>query len=252
MEISELKRIKEEKAITNKQLAELSGVPYGTITKIFCGVTKRPRADKIAAIENAIKNFIKDESGSLDLATWFSKETHTVDDWLNLPDDRRAELIDGVFYDMASPSIWHQRVVGLVYFLLLSYVKEKGGKCLPLLSPIGIQLDRDDKTVVEPDVVIVCNPDKVQDRIIHGAPDWIMEVVSPSTKKRDYIIKLNKYQNAGVREYWIVDKDQTRVTVYTNLDNPNEMQIDIYSFTDKIPVGIYDDLLIDMSEVLEY
>ena len=252
MEIEELKRLKEEKKITNQQLSTLSGVPYGTITMIFCGVTKRPRADKLAAIEKAIVDFWQDETGAVDLAALFSRNTNTIEDYFNLPDDKRAELIDGVFYDMAQPSVWHQRVIGFIHFILLSYVRGKGGKCLPLLSPIGVQLDMDEKTVVEPDVVVVCDPNKVHDRVIYGAPDWVMEVVSPSSKKRDYIIKLYKYQNAGVKEYWIVDRKQARVTVYTNLDKGEEMQVDIYSFNDEIPVGIYDDLKIDMREVLEY
>jgi Uma2 family endonuclease len=121
-----------------------------------------------------------------------------------------------------------------------------------LISPVGVQLDMDDKTVVEPDVVIVCNPDKVKDKVVYGAPDWVLEVVSPSSKKRDYILKLQKYQNAGVREYWIIDREKERVTVYTNLDNSEKMEVEIYSFDDKIPVGIYDDLVIDLSEIKDY
>ena len=252
MEIKDLKRIKEEKKLTNKQLAELSGVPYGTITKIFSGATKNPRADKIKAIEKAIRNFWNDEAGSLNLDNIFITNDNTVEDWFNLPDDVRAELIDGIFYNMGEPLVWHQRVVGLIYFLLLQYVRSKGGKCLPLLSPIGVQLDRDDKTMVEPDVVVVCDPEKVTEKVVYGAPDWVMEVVSPSSKKRDYIIKLQKYQNAGVREYWIVDQKKDRVTVYRNLDSAEDMQVDIYTLDSQIPVGIYDDLIIDMSETLEY
>lgn len=252
MDINELKRLKEEKKITNQQLADMSGVPYGTITKIFCGVTKRPRADKLAAIERAIKEFIEDESGALDLSVIFNKKTNTIEDYFNLPDNTRAELIDGEFYLMAEPTIWHQRVAGLIYFMLFSYVREKGRKCLPLIYPVGVQLDMDDKTVVEPDVVIVCNPDKVKDKVVYGAPDWVLEVVSPSSKKRDYILKLQKYQNAGVREYWIIDREKERVTVYTNLDNSEKMEVEIYSFDDKIPVGIYDDLVIDLSEIKDY
>jgi Uma2 family endonuclease len=252
MEINELKKLKEENKITNQQLAEISGVPYGTITKIFCGVTKRPRADKLAAIERAIKGVIDDESGALDLAVLFNRKTNTIDDYFNLPDNTRAELIDGEFYLMAEPTIWHQRVAGLVHFFLLSYVREKGGKCLPLIAPVGVQLDMDDKTVVEPDVVVVCDPNKVKDRVVYGAPDWALEVVSPSSKKRDYILKLQKYQNAGVREYWIIDREKERVTVYINLDMPDDMEVEIYSFDEKIPVSIYDDLVIDLSEIKGY
>ena len=252
MEILELKKLKEEKQITNEKLSELSGVSYSTITKIFSGATKRPRADKLLAIENAIRGFINDESGALDLSVFAKKKYNTVEDWLNLPDDRRAELIDGVFYDMAEPTIWHQRVAGLVYFEAIKYVREKGGNCLPLISPVGVQLDKDDKTVVEPDVVIVCDPDKVKDRVIYGAPDWVLEVVSPSSKTKDYIVKLGKYQNAGVREYWIIDRKQERVTVYSHLDDSENMEVKIYGFSEPVPVGIYDDLILDLSEIQRY
>ena len=252
MDINELKLLKEKKKLTNKQLSELSGVPYGTVTKIFSGATKRPKADKLAAIERVVKDFIEDESGYLNLAAIFNRNTNTIEDYFNLPDDVRAELIDGVFYNMAEPTIWHQRVAGLIFYILLKYVREKGGKCLPLIAPVGVQLDMDEKTVVEPDVVVVCDPDKVKDRVIFGAPDWVLEVVSPSSKKRDYIIKLQKYQNAGVREYWIVDRKKQQVTVYRNLDKGDDFEVEIYPFNTKIQVGIYDDLFIDMSEVLDY
>ena len=248
MEIYELKALKEEHGMTNEQIAELSGIPYSTVTKIFSGATKRPGHEKLKAIERSIHRFILDESGELNLPNALNYG-HTIEDYYSLPEDKRVELIDGVFYNMASPTVFHQRVSGLIYAIILFWIKGKGGKCLPLISPIDVQLDCDDKTMVQPDVVIVCDPDKVKDRVIYGAPDWVMEVVSKSSKKRDYIIKLQKYQNAGVREYWIVDGFQQRVLVYSNMDKGDEMSTTIYTFDDEVPVGIYEDLTIDMKEI---
>ena len=251
MEIKELKRLKEEYKITNELLAEISGVPYSTITKIFCGVTKNPRADKLRAIEDAIIDFCKDESDAGNIAVLFRGKAKTIDDWMNLPDDVRAELIDGVLYYMNNPSLWHQRVIGLVHYQLMSYIREKNGTCLPLMAPFGVQIDMDDDTVVQPDVMVVCDQSIIREYTVFGAPDFVMEVVSPSSKKRDYFIKLNKYQNAGVKEYWIVDRSKKHATVYTHLDDPEEMQLDVYPLNEKIPVGLYEDLYIDISELME-
>ena len=96
---------------------------------------------------------------------------------------------------------------------MLQHVLDKKGACLPMISPIDVQLDCDDKTMVEPDVVIVCDRDKIINRCIYGVPDFIIEVLSKSTKKKDSVIKLNKYLNAGVREYWMIDPMKKKVIV---------------------------------------
>ena len=248
MDIEELKKIKEENGITNQKLSEMTGVSYSTITKIFSGATKSPRADKIKAIENSLSRFLKDEEGSINFARMVNR-LHTADEYFNLPEEKRVELIDGVFYDLSSPTVWHQRVVGNIYAAILIYIKGKKGGCVPIVSPIDVQLDCDDSTVVQPDVVVVCDKDKIKENIIYGAPDWVIEVVSKSTKNRDYITKLKKYTSAGVKEYWIIDPIQGRVMVYTNLDNEEEMMVTLYTLADKIPVGLYDDLIIDMRDI---
>ena len=133
---------------------------------------------------------------------------------------------------------------------MISHVLDKKGKCLPMISPIDVQLDCDNKTMVQPDVVIVCDRDKIINRCIYGAPDFIIEVISRSSTKRDSVIKLNKYLNAGVREYWMIDPNRKKVIVY-NFETENYPVI--YGFDAKIPVGIWDnELEIDFQEVYDH
>ncbi len=234
MTIEEIKQRKEELGITNQQLAKRAQIPYATVTKILSGRTKSPRLDKLLALEYAIKSFMKDETGALRIPV---QRVMTITDYYALPEERRVELIDGVFYDMAAPSVHHQRIAGAIFYALLDYVRKNKGDCLPLISPVDVQLDMDEYTMLQPDVLIVCDRTKDKKRNIYGAPDWVMEVVSPWSKKRDYIIKLGKYQNAGVREYWIIDPEKKQVHVYTNLDKLDQMELNTYSCQDMVPVS---------------
>jgi Uma2 family endonuclease len=133
---------------------------------------------------------------------------------------------------------------------LLSHVLDRRGKCLPMISPIDVQLDCDNRTMVQPDVVIVCDRDKVIERCIYGAPDFVIEVISRSSARRDAVIKLNKYMAAGVREYWIIDPDRQKVLVYRFQKEEYPL---IYGFDAQIPVEIWDDgFAIDFREVYEH
>lgn len=171
----------------------------------------------------------------------------TIADIDALPEGTKAELIDGrLFFDTA-PTLTHQDIVGFLHGTIWSYIRVKGGKCKVFISPIDVQLNADDiYNLVQPDVAVVCDRDKLSDgKRCKGAPDWIMEVVSPSTKTRDYLTKLNKYQTAGVREYWIVDPEKEKVMVY----NFETQDYNVYSFNDTIKVGIYPDLTINFAEI---
>ena len=151
------------------------------------------------------------------------------------------ELIDGVFYDMTAPATFHQLMAGELHRQISNFIIEQKGDCVPFISPVDVQLDNDDRTMVEPDVVIVCNPDQIIRRCILGAPDFVLEVISPSTKRKDYTIKLAKYQNAGVREYWLVDPYQKVVLVYFFEDETYPV---IYPIDGDIPVNIYEGKLV--------
>ncbi len=162
---------------------------------------------------------------------------YTLEDYYALPDDRRVELIDGVFFEMDAPGTDHQTAAAQIFRQLDEYIDSQGGSCVPFVSPIDVQLDCDDRTMVEPDVVLLCDMKKNVGRCIYGAPDLVMEVLSPSTSRKDQTLKLYKYRNAGVREYWIIDLQREKVTVY---DFEHKKHPAIYGMDAPIPVGIYD------------
>ena len=170
---------------------------------------------------------------------------HTIDYIYSLPEGKRAELIDGVIYDMAPPSFQHQKISGELHTIINNYIKSKRGLCEVITAPFAVFLNANNTTYVEPDISVICDKNKLTEKGCNGAPDWIIEIVSPSSKKIDYMIKLFKYCNAGVREYWIVDPLKERITVYNFETNDNEE----YSFTDCVKVGIYEDLEIDFSNI---
>ena len=169
----------------------------------------------------------------------------TIEDIEALPDGERAELIDGKMYMMRAPTATHQRMLSFLHFTIYSYIKEKKGKCEVFLSPFSVYLNETD-TYVEPDIIIVCDENKVDDKGCHGGPDFVAEIVSPGSRRMDYAIKLFKYRTYGVREYWIVDPEKSRVQVY-DFEHGDMKE---YSFSDKVPVEIYGgDLEIDFTQV---
>ena len=172
-------------------------------------------------------------------------KTYTEEDYYNLPEDVRAELINGQFYDMSAPSRIHQEILGSMYVAISNYIQSKGGPCRVYPAPFAVKLLNDKKNIVEPDISVICNPDKLTDKGCNGAPDWIIEIVSPSNPSHDYITKLSLYHDAGVREYWIVDPQSKYIHVY-NMETGN---LDVYSFNDTVKASIYDDLLIDFSSI---
>ena len=172
-------------------------------------------------------------------------DEYTIEDIYNLPEGARAELIDGQIYYMALPTRKHQDIAGTLYRKIADYIDTKGGPCKTYISPFAVFLNDDDKNYVEPDVSVICSPNKLNDRGCVGAPDWIIEIVSPGSRKTDYFTKLFKYRTAGVREYWIVDPIKNLILVY-NFDISDSEQ---YTFSDTIKASIYDDLYIDFSKM---
>ncbi len=169
----------------------------------------------------------------------------TVEDIYALPDGQRAELIDGDMYMMAPPKRIHQEIVHFLDREIGAYIKAKGGACKIYPAPFAVFLNGDDKTYVEPDISVICDKDKLTEDGCSGAPDWIIEVVSPSSRRMDYLIKLLKYKTAGVKEYWVVDPEKHRVMVYDFMDDT----VEEYTDTDKIKAKLYEDLEIDFSQV---
>ncbi|GFI44359.1 hypothetical protein IMSAGC018_02040 [Lachnospiraceae bacterium] len=175
------------------------------------------------------------------------EHTYTSEDYWNLPEGQRAELIDGKLYAMAPPNFTHQKISFSLARKIADYIDTNKGSCEVVPAPFAVNLDANDKTWVEPDISVICDKTKITEKGCKGAPDWVIEVVSPSTQSRDYLKKLWLYQNTGVREYWIVNPIMKNVQVYTFDKDENSTQ---FSFDDEISVYIFDNLSIKISDLL--
>ena len=171
-----------------------------------------------------------------------TEKHYTYADYLQWPDDTRYELIDGEAFRMApTPLIEHQEIAGEVYCQLANQLD--GQPCRPYIAPVDVRLPRTDEadaaidTVVQPDVLVVCDPGKVDRRGVRGAPDWLLEVLSPSTAAHDQIAKRRTYERAGVREYWLVHPGDRTLTVYV-LENGQYGRPEIYELKDATPIGV--------------
>ena len=262
MTINEMLEIKKEYGFSYEYISEKSGVPASTVQKVFCGTTTSPRRTTIEALrkvfeplksmKSAVTTTKKRElnDGSyMDESMADDYKNKTIDDYYALPPDIRVELIDGVFYDMASPATTHQKISLFLAMTLQAFIDANNGSCQTYAAPTDVQLDCDEKTMVQPDVFVLCDENKDEEKCIFGAPDLVIEILSPSTRYHDTMRKLYKYRNAGVREYWIIMPRELKIRVYffEKSDTPIE-----YSFMDKIPVGIWDGRCkVDFSRIYE-
>ena len=175
----------------------------------------------------------------------YGEKTYTIDDIYALPEGKHAELIDGELYMMATPGMVHQRISSYLHNEIYNHIKQNNGDCESFAAPFAVFLNADDKIYLEPDISIVCDKNKLTEEGCKGAPDWIIEIVSPSSRPRDFYKKLVKYGTAGVREYWIVDHEKNHIIVY----NFEHDTVEDYSFLDKVKAGIYEDFEIDFSGI---
>ena len=180
------------------------------------------------------------EEGGM-LMPLLKKDHYTIKDIEELPEGERAELIDGQIYMLATPSTRHQRLSRFLFRKIDSYIESKKGKCEVFYAPFGVFLKNEKwgEDFVEPDLMVICDPNKVDEKGCHGAPDWVIEIVSPSSKMRDYLQKANLYMNNGVREYWVVDPIRETTVVYKHEEEGVQI---IHKFGEPIKVGIYEDL----------
>ncbi|MBR1812840.1 MAG: Uma2 family endonuclease [Lachnospiraceae bacterium] len=280
MTLQEMRERKRELGYSNKYLAQKSGIPLSTIQKVLSGRTTSPRRDTILALETTLSEKETGETRKDALSTQTSsnasrtvpyskvtagsrpsllKETssaydisfspYTPKDIEALPDDVRAELIDGQIYSMGAPSRIHQHILVEVLFAVKNYIRSHHGSCQIYPSPFAVYLNGEEgQDLLEPDLSVICNPDRLHEKGCMGAPDWIMEIVSSSTESRDYGVKLFKYRAAGVKEYWIVHPDKRIVTVY-HFDKTPE-QAEIYTFEEEIPFSLFPGLSIRLADDL--
>lgn len=254
MTIEELKERKKSSGYTNQDIARITGIPFGTVQKIFSGSTRAPRRITMVKLEQFFDGLETSEShgresrsysmvSDVELAyaakcnsgnAYSDQGSYTVDDYYALREEKRVELIDGVIYDMATPTLIHQDLIFQIGFQLEQCSRDHN-MCKVYISPVSVQLDKDSKTMVEPDLAALCDKSLITKKCIYGAPDFMLEVLSPSSKTRDILIKLNKYWHAGCKEYWLIDPDKETVTVY---DFSNGVDAQNYSFEDIVPVTI--------------
>lgn len=175
-------------------------------------------------------------------------ETITLEQYESLPDEKRVEVFDGVVYDMASPSQIHQSISMQLSTIINNYILRKKGPCSIFSAPFDVKLSDTPLIMVQPDIMVVCDKDKLDEKRCNGAPDFIIEIVSPNNPSDDYIRKLYYYKNYGVREYWIVDPRRKIITV--NYFEGNIISVQ-YPFDSTIKVNIYDDLLINFSDIAD-
>ena len=275
MTIEELKNRKTALGLTNEMIAKAADLPLSTVQKIMSGATKAPRKSTLIAIETILAaeeqqrmninegmnineekssrssdftyencpgrntpDLVKEAAADYNASTSAPKKDgeYTLDDYYALPDERRVELIDGVFYDMSAPAVIHQKILGELYILFRECTDAHEGGCEVYLSPCDVRLDMDNKTMVQPDLLVICSSYDLDAKRFEGAPDLVLEILSPSTRSKDMLLKLYKYQNAGVKEYWVVDPDHETVLVYYFQDD--NFYPEKYDFDSVIPIHI--------------
>ncbi len=268
--LTDIRRIKAETGYSVAELSEYSGVPVETLQKLLDGDSVDMMEGVLSALERTLSGNEAMRSGEPKSCTYAFQNNvpsmvadsrsyngtgqdekrqgeYTLEDYYNMPDDRRVELIDGVIYDMAAPAPLHQLIAGMVYARILAFIEKNKGKCIPFIAPADVQLDCDSKTMVQPDVFIICEQDRLKRFGIYGAPDFVLEILSGSTRKKDMTVKLMKYMEAGVREYWVIDPEKRLLIVYIGED---EGKPRIYPLRGDVGMNLYDGKLrIDLNEI---
>ena len=181
---------------------------------------------------------------------------YTYKDYLTWPDDMRCEIIDGEVYMMTpAPILAHQDVAGEIFYQAKQALR--GKTCRALIAPLDVRLprnneaDEDSDIVVQPDVMVVCDPSKLDRRGVRGAPDWVVEVLSPKSASRDQIEKRRIYERHGVQEYWLVHPTDRILTIY-RLQNGEYGKPDIFALQGSTPVSVLPDISIDWDALTPY
>ena len=181
-------------------------------------------------------------------------KTYTYKDYMLYDENEKIEIIDGNIYNMSpAPSRIHQKLITEILFRIRSYIETNNGSCEVYPSPFDVILKNNDeviedcKNIIQPDISVICDKNKLTDKGCTGSPDMIVEVVSPYNPNNDFIRKLNLYDKYKVKEYWIVNPIKKNILVYKLDEKERYGMPDIYTFQDKVRVSIYDNLEIDFN-----
>ena len=182
-------------------------------------------------------------------------KTYTYKDYLTFDENERIEIIDGEIINMSPvPSRAHQEIIMEIAAEIRNYIKSNNGPCKVYPAPFDVILKNDDdevinsKNIVQPDISVVCDKNKLTEKGCTGSPDMIVEVISPYNPSNDYVRKLNLYEKFKVKEYWIVNPIRRSMLVYVLTENGYDAPI-TYTFSDKVKVNIYDNLEIDFNSI---
>lgn len=192
-----------------------------------------------------------------DISQLDPNKRYSYADYLTWQFKERVELFKGWLAKLAAPSSAHQRISGELFFQLRSFFHT--GACQVFSAPFDVRLpdsrkgtdDRVVYTVVQPDLCVICDPEKIDAKGCIGAPDWIIEILSPGNNKAEIQSKFQLYEEAGVHEYWIVQPGDQTVTVFDLQDGQYQFRM-MYSNEDKIPCGLFPELEVDMKEVFRF
>ncbi len=192
---------------------------------------------------------------------------YTIADIEALPEGERAELIDGEMFMMASPLRIHQDIIMQLAIEIGLYIRKNKGTCKVYTAPFAVHIKKDNRNYVEPDISVICDRDKLDKKGCQGAPDWVIEILSPSSVEMDCERKVGLYRETGVREYWIADPEKETVTVYdfahsraaqgtgtymagTCAAAPEQRDVPVcYSFSEPVKAGIFENLYLKLSEM---
>jgi len=189
----------------------------------------------------------------MSVAKRIEKKRFTYGDYLAWPDDERWEIIDGEAYDMTpAPNRFHQKIAGNLFSIIHRFLEGKA--CEVYIAPFDVRLPDSDEvdekvcTVVQPDIVVVCDPKKLDERGCRGAPDWVIEILSPSTSGKDHLKKRELYERHGVKEYWLIHPTDRVVMIY-RLAKKTFGKPSVYEDESEIQVGIFPDLMVQTSKI---
>ena len=171
----------------------------------------------------------------------------TIKDIFVMPEGERAELVDGELYMMTPPTYIHQNLLTNISTHINNYIDAHQGSCEVLVAPFAVYLSDNNRNYLEPDILVVCDKDKLQEDGCHGAPDWIIEIASPSSIDYDKGVKLFKYRNSGIKEYWLVNPMEEETYVYQFGKKP---ECTTYSFDTPVPSGLYADFSLSVRDIL--
>lgn len=222
MTIEEMKRAKAALGYSYEKIADLSQMTPEGVRRIFLGKVKKPRLSSMDALEAVLRPY-------------------TVEEYWERSQERRCELFDGILYDVSLPTAVQQMLIGEVYSQIKEQIKGRNGKEIPMFVPVSVNLHADLFTMAEPDFIIVCDRDKIKEWGVLGAPDFVLEVLAVSARRKEAGRRLDHFARAGVREYWVLDPHQKEMTVY---QPKQDAAPKIYPLTGALGLHIFDGAVI--------